>query len=111
MDHIDELAAAAFEGYSRHGAGAVVLWRDSKPRRFRPRPFEPERLWYSTTVHALPGVGKTLFDGWEAQQVETYDPQLESVVLFVEGSHVRAYRVEGPVAPPVALRGARAMLN
>lgn len=52
-----------------------------------------------------------MFDGWEAHQIEIYDPQLESVVLFVEGGHFTAYRVQGPIPPPDALRGARAMLN
>lgn len=110
-DHGAELAAAAFEGYRRHGAGAVILWREAAPRRLRARPFEPERLWYSTQLHVLPGATDETFDGWEAEQIEIYDPQAESVVLFVEGGRFSAYRVSGPVPPPDALRGARARLN
>ena len=110
-DHSRELAAAAFEGYSRHGAGAVVLWRETSPRRFRPRPFEPERLFYSTQLHVLPGATEATFDGWEAEQIEVYDPQSESIVLFIEGSIFTAYRVSGPTAPPDALVGARARWN
>ena len=109
--HSRELAAAAFEGYSRHGAGAVVLWRETAPRRFRPRPFEPERLFYSTQLHVLPGATEATFDGWEAEQIERYDPQTESVVLFVEGAVFTAYRVSGPTPPPDALQAARARWN
>ena len=60
--HWAELSAAAYEGYRRHGAGAVVLWRSERPRRFRPRPFEPERLFYTTQIHALPGTTEADFD-------------------------------------------------
>ncbi|MEO0559204.1 MAG: hypothetical protein AAF170_13590 [Bacteroidota bacterium] len=111
VDNGVELAAAAFEGYTRHGAGAVVVWREEAPRRFRPRPFEPERLWYSTQLHVLPGATAATFSGWEAQQIEIYDPQIESVVLFLEGSRFSAYRIQGPMTPPLALRGAQAVLN
>lgn len=110
-EHWAELSAAAFEGYRRHGAGAVVLWREDGPRRFRPRPFEPERLWYTTQIHAIPGTTDDDFDGWEARQLETYDPQAEGLVVFVEGGGLAGYRVAGDPPPPEALRRSRARLN
>ena len=110
-DHWAELSAAAFEGYRRHGAGAVVLWRDAAPRRFRPRPFEPERLWYTTQIHAIPGTSSDDFDGWEARQLEAYDPQSEGLVVFVEGGALAGYRVAGDPAPPDALRQSKARMN
>ena len=109
--HWPELSAAAYEGYRRHGAGAVVLWRSDRPRRFRPRPFEPERLWYTTQIHALPGTTEADFDGWEARQLEAYDPQAEGLVVFVEGAGVVGYRVAGDPRPPQALREARVAEN
>ena len=109
--HWAELAAAAFEGYQRHGAGAVVLWRQDAPRRFRPRPFEPERLFYTTQIHNLPGTTEADFDGWEAHQLETYDPRADALVVFVEGGGVVGYRVAGSPPPPRALLDARAGQN
>lgn len=111
LDHWAELAAAAFEGYRRHGAGAVVLWREAAARRFRPRPFQPERLWYTTQIHAIPGTTDADFDGWEARQLETYDPRAEGLVVFVEGDGLSGYRVAGDPAPPDALRQSAARLN
>lgn len=110
-DHWAELSAAAFEGYRRHGAGAVVLWRKAAARRFRPRPFEPERLWYTTQVHTIPGTTEADFDGWEARQLETYEPHAEALVVFVEGGGLTGYRVSGVPTPPEALRQSRAGLN
>ena len=109
--HWAELAAAAYAGYTRHGAGAVVLWREERPRRLRPRPFEPERLWYTTQIHAIPGTTEADFDGWEAHQLETYDPQAHALVVFVEGDGLSGYRVSGDPAPPAAHRQSAAMLN
>ena len=110
-DHWPELAAAAFEGYRRHGAGAVVLWREAPPRRLLRRAFEPERLWYTTQIHALPGTAEADFDGWEAEQLESYDPQGEALVVFVEGGRPQGYRIAGDPAPPAARRLAGASLN
>ncbi|MEM0963755.1 MAG: hypothetical protein AAGK21_14605 [Bacteroidota bacterium] len=110
-DHWVELAAAAYEGYRRHGAGAVVLWRQQAPRRFRPRPFEPERLWFTTQIHNLPGTTEADFEGWEARQLEVYDPEAEALVVFVEGSGVVGYRVAGQVPPAEALRQSQAAHN
>ncbi len=111
VDHWPELSAAAYEGYRRHGAGAVVLWRSERPRRFRPRPFEPERLFYTTQIHSLPGTTEADFDGWEARQLEAYDPEAEGLVVLVEGDGVAGYRVAGQPPPPVALRASRAREN
>lgn len=110
-DHWPELAAAAYEGYRRHGAGAVVLWREEAPRRLLRRPFEPERLWYTTQIHALPGTTEADFDGWEALQLELYDPQGEALVVFVEGGRPQGYRVAGAPAPPEARGRAGIALN
>ncbi|MGB3544438.1 hypothetical protein [Rubrivirga sp.] len=110
-DHWAELSAAAYEGYRRHGAGAVVLWRSDPPRRFRPRPFEPERLFYTTQIHNLPGTTEADFEGWEAHQLETYDPEAEGLVVFVEGGGVVGYRVAGQPPPPIALAASKARHN
>ena len=109
--HWPELSAASYEGYRRHGAGATVLWRAHRPSRFRPRPFEPERLSYTTQIHALPGTTDADFEGWEARQLESYDPEAEALVVFVEGAGVVGYRVAGQPAPPEALRSVRAGEN
>lgn len=109
--HWPSLAAAAYEGYRRHGAGAVVLWRGGAPARVRARPFEPERLFYTTQIHALPGPPGADFDGWEARQVETYDPDAAAVVVIVEGGALAGYHASGPPPPPEALRESRAALN
>ncbi len=111
LDHWAELSAAAFAGYRRHGAGAVVLWREAPPRRFRPRPFEPERLWYTTQIHAIPGTSEADFDGWEARQLEAYDPRAEGLVVIVEGDGLAGYRLAGDLAPPDALRQSAAGTN
>jgi hypothetical protein len=105
------LAAAAFAGYEEYGPGAVMLWRDQKAPRLRPRPFEPERLFFATQVHTLPGVGPLEFEGWEASLIETYDPQRDAVVIVVEGAAIRGYRLSGDVHPPEALRRSRIGLN
>lgn len=109
--HWPSLAAAAYEGYRRHGAGAVVLLREAGAPRFRPRPFAPERLFYTTQIHALPGATEADFDGWEARQLESYDPAAEALVVIVEGRDLAGYHVAGPPSPPEALRQARAALN
>ena len=109
--HWPELAAAAAEGYARHGAGAVVLWREGAARWARRRPFEPERLWYATQVHTLPGAGPDAFDGWEAHLIEVYDPRTEAVVVFAEGTAFAGYRISGSPSPPEALRRSRAATN
>ncbi|WP_412062867.1 hypothetical protein [Rubrivirga sp. IMCC45206] len=110
-DHWPELSAAAFEGFARHGAGAVALIRARGARWFRPAPFEPERLLYTTQIHRLPGATEADFDGWEACQLETYDPRSSALVVFVEGRALAGYRVAGQPSPPVALREARARDN
>lgn len=110
-DHWAELAAAAWEGFQRHGAGAVVLWRDAAPTRWRRRPFEPERLWFATQLHVLPGVSSGTFDGWEAQQVEHYEPQRDAVVVFLEGGRVLGVHARGALTPPAARARAGAALN
>lgn len=109
--HWPGLAAAAYEGYGRHGAGAVVLWTETRPRRLLRRPFEPERLFYTTQIHAIPGTSDADFDGWEARELETYDPQRQALVVFVESGRVMGYRASGTLAPPVALRRSRAAHN
>ena len=110
-DHWPQLSAAGYTGFREHGAGAVVLWREGAPRRWRPRPFEPERLWYTTQAHVLPGATEAHFDGWEAKLIETYDPEREALVVFAEGGLICGYLVRGSIAPPEARREAGARLN
>lgn len=110
-DHWAELKAAAHGGYREFGAGAVVLWRDAPPRRWRPRPFEPERLWYTTQIHVLPGATEEDFSGWEADQLETYAPETEALVVFVEGPQITGYRLRGSLPPAEAHRRSTARFN
>ena len=110
-DHWPSLKAAAWEGYRRHGAGAVVLWRDAAPRRVFRRPFEPERLWFTTQIHALPGTVEADFSGWEAERLEDYDPDREALVVFVEGGRPQGYVVRGSLGPSDARAQARASEN
>lgn len=110
-DHWPQMAAAAYGGFLEHGAGCVVLWRETPPRRWRQRPFEPERLWYATQAHVLPGASEAHFDGWEAELIETYDPEHEALVVFAEGGRISGYQLRGAIAPPEARRGAAARLN
>ncbi|MEM1056698.1 MAG: hypothetical protein AAGI52_14345 [Bacteroidota bacterium] len=100
--HWAELKGAAHTGFREYGAGTVVLWREAEPRRWRPRPFEPERLWYTTQVHVLPGATEADFDGWEARLIETYDPSTEALVVFVEGKTITGYRLQGTLSPQEA---------
>lgn len=111
VDHWRELAAASHGGYQEYGPGAVVLWRQNRPRRWRPRPFESERLWYATQLHTLPGGGDVSFDGWEARLIETYEPSREAVVVIVEGDGLAGYLVRGPLPPAVARAQAGVGLN
>lgn len=111
VDNGIELAAAAFEGFTRYGPGAVILWRGKGRRWFGRTPFAPEQLWFSTQLHSLPGVSSIRIDGWEARQIDTYDPHRESVVAIVEGGLCLAFRIQGPISPPDAHRHARAVLN
>ena len=108
-DHWSQLAAAAYGGFREHGAGAVVLRREAGPRLWRPRPFEPERLWFATQAHVIPG--GLDFDGWEAGLIETYDPEREAIVVFSEGGAVSGYLAAGTLAPPQAHVAAAARLN
>ena len=110
-DHWPGLAAAAYEGYQRHGAGAVVLWTDHRPGLFRRRAFEPERLFYTTQIHAIPGTTDDDFEGWEARQLEDYDPTSEALVVFVEAGRVVGHRASATLAPPQALLRSRANEN
>ncbi len=110
-DQWEGLAAAAYGGFREHGAGAVVLWRDEKPRLWRPRPFEPERLWFATQAHVIPGATRMDFDGWVADLIETYDPEREAIVVFSEGGAVSGFLVSGTLAPPQAHVAAGARLN
>ena len=110
-DHWPQLKGAAYSGFREHGAGAVVLWREGAPRRWRQRPFEPERLWYTTQAHVLPGATEAHFSGWEARLIETYDPEREALVVFAEGGLICGYRLRGSVAPPDARMEAAARLN
>lgn len=111
-DHWPDLSAAAWDGFLRYGAGAVVLWRERAPGWGRARPFVPERLWYATQAHTLPGAdAERDFDGWPAQLIERYDPRREAVVVILEGACRRGYAVAGDVAPVEAHRRAQARLN
>lgn len=98
-DNWTSLAAAAWDGYRRHGAGAVVLWRKAAPRRLFRRPFAPERLWYATQVHSLPEATEADFDGWEARRLEDYDPLREALVVIVEGGRLCGHVVRGDASP------------
>jgi len=109
--HWLELKAASHGGYQEYGPGAVVLWRESRPRRWRPRPFESERLWYATQLHSLPGGGGVRFDGWEARLIETYDPSREAVIVLVEADRLAGYLVRGPLPPAAAREQAGTGLN
>ena len=106
-DHWVELSAAAYRGYRRHGAGAAVV--------VAPPGAGPElalgRLVFVTQVHTLPGASEADFDGWAAQQLETYDPEAEALVVFAEPERIVGYLVRGDVSPPEALRAASFPLN
>jgi hypothetical protein len=126
-DHWLSLAAAAHAGYREHGAGAVVVlasspaaqsWLDHLDAAFRgPRrtgKLETQSIWYTTQVHTLPGAGEAWFDGWEARQIEHYDPRREAVIVLLgeDGTgDPSGYRVAGTPAPADAYRQARVGLN
>ena len=113
-DHWPSLAAAAFDGWKRHGAGAVVLIGGAKSSFFgRSEPFVAETIWYTTQVHNGPGAPEERRSGREADQLETYDPDTESLLIFVDVERdLRCgYRVEGMLAPPEAHVPARARFN
>ena len=130
-EHWRGLAAAAGAGYARHGAGAVVLlspevehktgwlpgWleRLGLKKRAPQHPFKVHQMWYATRLGALPGVAVDP-RGWEVEQLQTYQPEAEAVVLFIGEAptgrrSLRAYRVRGMLRPAQALAHARASLN
>ena len=122
-DHWASLAAAAHAGYREHGAGAVVVlaarpekrtWLDHLDAAFRPWArrveMETQSLWYATQLHTLPGAGDAWFSGWEARQVEEYDPRREAVVVLLDGPPV-AFRVAGSPSPEAAYQRSRVGLN
>ncbi|MDX1530483.1 MAG: hypothetical protein R3362_03065 [Rhodothermales bacterium] len=121
-DHWPSLAAAAYAGFQQHGAGAVVLFGEEgngAPRLLRrfgkERPLAVQRIWYATVLGAIPGMPADWGRTWEAEQVETYDPARQGVLVFVEGTgrrrEVRGFLVGGMLKPPEAYRQARAPLN
>ena len=111
-DHVAQLLAASQDGFERYGPGAVVLVRDGAASSwFRKRPFEPQNLYYTTQVHALPMATEADFDGWEARQIETYDPAQEAVAVFIDGDHLRGYRIRGTMPPAEARVVSRLGLN
>ena len=106
-DHWSGLAAAAWAGFQRHGAGAVVL---TVPEE-RGQGIERATLFFATQIHNLPGMTEADFSGWEARQIEEYDPQSEVVVVVLVKGRVHGYRATGPVEPTAAFRGNQASLN
>lgn len=119
-EHWPSLAAAAYSGFRQHGAGVVVLFGEAEGEslmeRLRPgrraAPFRVHRLWYATTLQAVPTRVAQWRGAWEAEQLERYDPELEGVVLFVEGREVPCgYRAGGMLRPPAAHLRMQATLN
>lgn len=119
-DHWPGLAAAAYAGFLRHGAGLVVLFGEAEGETFlsrwglarRSEPFRAHRLFYATAVQAIPGVPRDWAGTWEALQLETYDPEREGLVALVEGKAAPCgYRVVGGLRPPEAHLRAQTMLN
>ena len=103
------LVAAAWDGFARHGAGAVVLWKDDEADG--DTPLRPSRLAYTTSILSIPGAGEREFDGWAASLVESYEPKREAVVVFTDPSGLRGYRLRAPMPPPQASQAMRIALN
>ena len=101
------LSAAAYQGYRRHGAGAIGLLADPDGSGS----IRADRPVYVTQVHTLPGATRADFDGWSARQLETYDPRAEALVVVARPDGITGYLVRGSVPPPQALRSASAPLN
>ena len=101
------LCAAAYQGYRRHGAGAIGLLADPED----PATIRTDRLVYVTQIHTLPGATEADFDGWSARQLETYDPRAEALVVVARPEGITGFLVRGSVTPPQALRSVSAPLN
>jgi hypothetical protein len=119
-DHWPGLAAAAYAGFTKHGAGAVVVFGEPEASegslRLRlsraARPFRAQRLWYATSFDGLPRAGRDWTAMWETARLDSYDPEHEGLVLFLEGEALpRGYVVSGSPPPPAAFANAQAMLN
>jgi hypothetical protein len=105
-------AAAAYEGFRRHGTGVLVLTsEEGKPERT-----EKESL----TISLSYAVSKATWlneqlqapdAGWIRRQMAHYDPSATVLYMIVFGGQTRTYRVSSTVSPEAALQVLKARLN
>ncbi|MEM1095091.1 MAG: hypothetical protein AAGJ10_10845 [Bacteroidota bacterium] len=107
------LAAAAHEGFQYSGRGAIVTRMALSVEALAVQPFSSipitfgtaELGWFAGLLHADRS-------GWIQQQMATYDPLTQIVVVLVQdAAPPRAYVIETDMSPAVAYALSQAVLN
>jgi len=113
VENWESFAAAAYEGYRRFGAGAVVVEEDKVNHSGVRHPFLTHVIWYATSVAAWAEQG--LLKGsseWIEEQMACYDPRAACMFVFLrEDAEPRVYFVESTLTPSQALTRIKALLN
>lgn len=112
VDNWKRLAAAAFEGFQRHGIGVVVIEAREREAAFE-HPFTAHALAYATGLGMWTQTPPhSSAPAWLDEQFQTYEPRRAGLFLFRGNrSAPHPYHVEGTPAPPEAFRAAQAPLN
>jgi hypothetical protein len=105
-------AAAAYEGFRRHGTGVLVITSENE----EPESEENESLTISLSYAVsraawLKEQLRAPDAGWMQRQMAHYDPSATVLYMIVFGSETRAYRVSSTVSPEAALQALKARLN
>lgn len=113
VDNWESFAAAAYEGYRRFGAGAVVVEEEKVNQASVRHPFLTHVIWYATSVAAWAEQGILRgASGWIEEQMERYDPTLSCMFVFLrEDEEPRVYLVESTLTPSKALSRIKALMN
>ena len=113
VDHWISLAAAAYVGFRRFGVGVVVVQRRPTADDAPPPAFGTHEVSFATPLSPwMRQDHLRTVAPWLEAQLETYDPRLACVLVFLdEGTPPHAYRAEATLPPPEAFERARALLN
>ena len=113
VENWESFAAAAYEGFRRFGAGAIVVEEDKINQAGVRHPFLTHVIWYATSVAAWAqqGILKGV-SGWIEEQIERYDPRGACMFVFLrEDEEPRVYLVESTLTPAQALTRIKALMN
>ncbi|HET6568916.1 MAG TPA: hypothetical protein VFG50_13200 [Rhodothermales bacterium] len=113
VEHWESFAAAAYEGFRRFGAGAVVIEENKNHSEEIRHPFLRHMIWYAAGLDAWIG-RENLQDAVKYLDVhlDAYDPSDACVFVFLrEKAPTRVYLARGPVSPAQALTRIKSLLN